>query len=129
MPSCAARKIGRAHVWTPVTQRSTLFPYTTLFRSHVNQCLGRDATDVQAGAAQGFRFDEHRLNAQLCCTDRRNVTARAAANNQQSSFEVLCHRAHSRNSMAGFSSRPRMAWMNAAASMPSTTRWSKDEEM
>src|SRR4030095_10990635 len=27
------QKIGRAHVCTPVTQRSTLFPYTTLFRS------------------------------------------------------------------------------------------------
>src|ERR1044072_7292359 len=26
-------EIGRAHVWTPVTPRSTLFPYTTLFRS------------------------------------------------------------------------------------------------
>src|ERR1044072_7038824 len=26
-------QIGRAHVWTPVTPRSTLFPYTTLFRS------------------------------------------------------------------------------------------------
>src|SRR6202049_4101359 len=28
-------QIGRAHVWTPVTPRSTLFPYTTLFRSPV----------------------------------------------------------------------------------------------
>src|SRR5215204_3547336 len=28
-------EIGRAHVCTPVTQRSTLFPYTTLFRSQV----------------------------------------------------------------------------------------------
>src|ERR1044072_6786008 len=26
-------QIGRARVWTPVTPRSTLFPYTTLFRS------------------------------------------------------------------------------------------------
>src|ERR1044072_802389 len=26
-------EIGRAHVCTPVTPRSTLFPYTTLFRS------------------------------------------------------------------------------------------------
>src|ERR1044072_7024702 len=26
-------QIGRAHVWTPVTPISTLFPYTTLFRS------------------------------------------------------------------------------------------------
>src|ERR1044072_8243031 len=26
-------EIGRAHGWTPVTPRSTLFPYTTLFRS------------------------------------------------------------------------------------------------
>src|ERR687893_247258 len=28
-----AVEIGRAHAWTPVTPRSTLFPYTTLFRS------------------------------------------------------------------------------------------------
>src|ERR1044072_8068869 len=28
-------EIGRAHVWTPVTPRSTLFPYTTLFRSGI----------------------------------------------------------------------------------------------
>src|ERR1044072_1397121 len=27
-------EIGRAHVCTPLTPRSTLFPYTTLFRSH-----------------------------------------------------------------------------------------------
>src|SRR4030095_5397437 len=29
----ARAEIGRAQVCTPVTQRSTLFPYTTLFRS------------------------------------------------------------------------------------------------
>src|ERR1044072_5259551 len=28
-----AQEIGRAHVWTAFTPRSTLFPYTTLFRS------------------------------------------------------------------------------------------------
>src|SRR4030095_13682169 len=28
-------QIGRAHVCTPVPQRSTLFPYTTLFRSRM----------------------------------------------------------------------------------------------
>jgi len=28
-------EIGRAHVWTPVTIRSTPFPYTTLFRSSI----------------------------------------------------------------------------------------------
>src|ERR687893_742121 len=31
-PEC---EIGRAHVCTPVTQRSPLFPYTTLFRSGI----------------------------------------------------------------------------------------------
>src|SRR4029453_5608611 len=37
--SCATarsvRKIGRAHVSTPAPPRSTLFPYTTLFRSRL----------------------------------------------------------------------------------------------
>src|SRR5215211_2466914 len=40
-------QIGRAHVGTPVTPRSTLFPYTTLFRS--SRPGGRQAHFRQGG--------------------------------------------------------------------------------
>src|ERR1700750_224260 len=46
-------KIGRAHVCTPVTRRSTLFPSTTLFRSPVS---AKTHAKVQAAIDQlGYR--------------------------------------------------------------------------
>ena len=42
--------------------------------------LGRDATDVQAHAAQFVRFDARGLQAELARADRRDVTARSSAN-------------------------------------------------
>ncbi|MNI17258.1 hypothetical protein D3C73_706230 [compost metagenome] len=93
--------------------------------SDVNQCLGRNAADVQAGAAQGLAFHQDGRNAQLASTDRRHITARAAADDQQRGVQSLhdaLQQNQSTNKVAGCSSRPRTAWMNCAASMPSTTR-------
>ena len=50
---------------------------------HVDQCLGRDAADVQASAAQRLALDQHRGYAQLPGADGRDIAARAAADDQQ----------------------------------------------
>src|SRR5260221_324075 len=42
------QKIGRAHVCTPVTPRSTLFPYTTLFRSHQSLSIGNIVSQTRS---------------------------------------------------------------------------------
>src|SRR4030095_5297128 len=55
------KKIGRAHVWTPVTPRSPLFPYTTLFRSLL--------TVVSAFALRSVQFDYNLLNLQARGTE------------------------------------------------------------
>src|ERR1044072_6073231 len=49
-------EIGRAHVWTHATPISTLFPYTTLFRSHSGRYEPAGAS-AQAIAARGHGFD------------------------------------------------------------------------
>src|SRR5476649_1225766 len=49
-------EIGRAHVCTPVTQRSTLFPYTTLFRSS-----DRDRRTRSCDAGQRIRHQAPRF--------------------------------------------------------------------
>src|SRR4029453_4466540 len=48
-------KIGRAHVCTPVTQRSTLFPYTTLFRSAY--CLFVGSAGIRTSPDSVFYLD------------------------------------------------------------------------
>src|SRR5579864_6280853 len=48
----------------------------------LEQDLGRDAPDVQAGAAQLVRLDERDLQAELRGPDRRGVTAHPAAENR-----------------------------------------------
>src|ERR671916_402157 len=68
----------KSTVCTPVTQRSTLFPYTTLFRSLTNDtgCVWRHTYDPDSGAAHPFRSgyanapcgpsdrsEEHRLHS------------------------------------------------------------------
>ncbi|MCY1289718.1 hypothetical protein D9M70_388210 [compost metagenome] len=87
----------------------------------VDQRLRGDAADIQAGAAEGGAFHQHGGDAQLARADSGDVATGAAADDQQGGFQGRVH-AHSRNSVAGCSSRPRTAWMKAAASMPSTTR-------
>ncbi|MNG13598.1 hypothetical protein D3C84_972860 [compost metagenome] len=57
--------------------------------SDVNQCLGRNAADVQAGAAQGLAFHQDGRDAQLAGTDRRHITAGAAADDQQRGVQSL----------------------------------------
>src|SRR4030095_6753110 len=49
-------QIGRAHVCTPVTQRSPLFPYTTLFRSDAS--LWR-VTQMEPSDVRRARAPEH----------------------------------------------------------------------
>lgn len=58
---------------------------------HVDQGLGRDAADIQAGAAQRLAFHEDGRDAQLAGADRRHVAARAAADDQQGGVQCLSH--------------------------------------
>src|ERR1044072_8880782 len=53
------QQIGRGHVCTPVTPRSTLFPYTTLFRSALRR-IRRETRPVLAARA-GSTIPEQRL--------------------------------------------------------------------
>src|SRR3546814_18449664 len=80
------------------TLTDTLFPYTTLFRSHQAQHVGRaqqrlggDAAPVQADAAELGFFHQRGLHAQLRGADGGHVAARPAADDQQIE-SVLRHR-------------------------------------
>src|ERR1700722_15184165 len=84
------------------------------FLGNVNQGLGRNATDVQAGAAQLLALDQHGRDAELSRADRCDIAPRAAADDQQALMFDLAH-AHSTKSRAGCSSCARTAWMNSAA--------------
>src|SRR5256886_7548680 len=85
--------------------RSTLFPYTTLFRSHVdrgeariawgggivdqagcfNQVLGGQAAPVDTGAAQGAPLGHHGRFAQLLCMRSEEHTSEL-----QSQSNIVC---------------------------------------
>ncbi|MNN35887.1 hypothetical protein D3C81_1497550 [compost metagenome] len=55
----------------------------------MQQCFGRHATNVQAGAAEGCpAFDASGLEAQLAGADRRVITTRAAAQNH---YVIVAH--------------------------------------
>ena len=58
-----------------------------VFLGGVDQRLRRDAADVQAGAAEGGALHQYGGNAQLPGTDRRDVAAGTAADDQQGSLQ------------------------------------------
>ena len=58
---------------------------------HMDQRLGGNAANVQAGAAQCLAFHQNGGDAQLACANRRDITAGAAADNQQRGVQCLSH--------------------------------------
>ena len=56
---------------------------------HMQQCLGRDAADVEADAAQcGFFFDQHHLLAEVGSAERGGVAAGAGAEHDDFGVDV-----------------------------------------
>src|SRR6185437_12923078 len=86
-----------------------------------------NAAANEAGAAQTIRFDQRGVEAELSGADRGDVASGAAAQHKHLGVDCLSH-SQSMNKVAGCSSIAFTRWMNSAASKPSTTRWSKDEE-
>ncbi|MNF90307.1 hypothetical protein D3C84_728670 [compost metagenome] len=64
----------------------------------MNQRLGGNAADVQASAAQRLAFHQNGRDAQLTGTDRRHITARAAADDQQRGIQGLHDLLHKQGS-------------------------------
>src|SRR5262249_46491306 len=87
----------------------------------VDQRLRRDAAAEQAGAAQAVGLDQHGVEAELAGADGGDIAAGPGAEHQDLDLGGRAHRGSTNNS-AGVSIRRRMAWMNSAASQPSTTR-------
>src|SRR5439155_6267877 len=98
----------------------------------VDQCLRWDAAADQTGAAEPALFDQDGVEAELAGADRGDIAARAAADHQHARAQDFGHllspRDQSTNSRAGCSRSRLTRWMNAAASQPSTMRWSKEED-
>ncbi len=87
----------------------------------MDQRLGRDAADVQAGAAQGLAFHQNGGDAQLAGADGRHVTARAAADDQQLGIESLLH-VLLHKQRGGLFEQAANGLDELRSSMPSTTR-------
>src|SRR2546422_7887562 len=66
--------------------RSTLFPYTTLFRSHRLQCVGRSVgTNEQVEARQSV------VQVQLACIERRQpIRSEEHTSELQSRLHLVC---------------------------------------
>ena len=77
----------------------------------VDQRLGRNAADVQAGAAQALALDQHGGNAELASADGSHIAAGTAADDQQLGgdfFHVYSSRFTRRTAGPGF--RAARAW-------------------
>src|SRR5215204_5605357 len=76
MPSSSRShpQIGRAHVCTPVTQRSTRFPYTTLFRSvDAGRLFGINMTKLAVRRGNYLRKYVHAFIESFAPTDRKST--------------------------------------------------------
>src|SRR5258708_29977116 len=68
--------------------RSTLFPYTTLFRSRGEKARGRRRRDLPGGAGRAVRQGEGR--AQRLLVDRDRKSTRLNSSHQIISYAVFC---------------------------------------
>ena len=92
-----------------------------------DQRLGRNASDVQAGSPKPAAFDEHGFEPKLAAADRSHIAARTAAQHQHvGRYLVQC--GDPMNIVAGSSSRDLRRCTNDAASCPSITRWSNEDD-
>ena len=92
------------------------------FFGRVDQGLGRNAADVEAGAAGLFRLDDDGVDAKLARPDRADIAARAGADHQELAGHVLHGVNPSIKISAGVSSSALMRCTKTAASQPSITR-------
>src|SRR5688572_31192097 len=68
--------------------RSTLFPYTTLFRSWISGHRLRRSADHDRRQAQAAREDHHSCEGRRCPQDRKST--RLNSSHSQISYAVFC---------------------------------------
>ena len=92
------------------------------FVGGVDQRLGGNAADIEAGAAELLRLDDHGVDAQLARADRADIAARARTDHQELAGDVFHGRQPSMKISVGVSSSVLRRCTKRAASKPSTTR-------
>src|SRR5689334_24679466 len=70
--------------------RSTLFPYTTLFRSTVIVCGESTSGCVRASAVDAYSNGFHVVVVEECCFDRSMLRSEEHTSELQSQFHLVC---------------------------------------
>jgi hypothetical protein len=92
------------------------------FISRMDERLGWNAADIEAGPARLPGLDDHRVDAELSGADGADVAPGTGTDDKQLADDVFHDAQLSMKISAGVSSRTRMCCMNVAASKPSMMR-------
>ena len=96
--------------------------YLLEFLGRMDQRLGRDAADVEAGAASLDGFDDDGIDPELPGADGTDIATRTGADDEKFADDLFHGHQLSMKISAGVSSNVFIRWTKVAASHPSTTR-------